>query len=160
MPINVFKEIEDLEKQKKEKPSKKRKAKGRNAEKPNQQAAEKLVEDEYDEGERSDEDLEMQLELYPQEEISFTEAEPAGRSEIVEMIEDDVVEEASVASPPVAQFLDTIEETGEVDEEGIEEEEDESTEEEEVPQRPIRERRAPKALTYPKLGNPSYSEIS
>ena len=162
LPINVFKEIEDLEKHKKEKPSKRPKHKERDIHKSNQQAAEELVEEESDESERSEADLEVQLDIYPQHKDSLTEAESTGRSEIVERIEDDVVEEASVAIPPITQVPDTIEEAEEVGEEEMEEgEEDvddaEEETEEEIRRRPIRERRAPKVLTYPELGKPSYS---
>ena len=164
LPLNVFKEIEDLEKEKKAKPLRKPKAKGRDVYKSNKPMVEKLLENESAEDDVSDEDLEVLMEIYPENETTET-PETTVTTEIVEDIENDMVEEASVASPPVTQVLDTIEEREEIEEDIVEgeenvEESEEETEDEVPQRRSARQRSTPKILTYSELGKPSYSATS
>ena len=107
LPLNVFKEIEDLEKKKPERKAKKEQKTPAAGGKP------KVSEDLEDKpvtNEESDEDFEMQLEVEYEGRKEDTILAPEPASEIEEVNGDVVEEETSVVNPPAAHDLPTIEE--------------------------------------------------
>ena len=163
LPLDVFKEIEDLEKKETEKPVKKKRGVARK----DKQLEEDLVEDEYDGYEERDEDLEVQME-FNHEDVrdKDTILLQERASEVVEESDDEVVEETSVVNSPIAHDLGATEVVDEEAEENtVSGEEDLADSDdntgEEIPQRKsLRQRTARKILTYSELGKPSYSNPS